>query len=175
LKGKKILIQINFLEGSKTMGIYQITVEDSHNEKVLLEKYKGKVLLIVNTATNCIFTPQYTALQGLYDKFKDKGLEILDFPCNQFANQAPGTQEEIEKFCSKNYSTTFPRFSKIKVNGPDENLLYTYLKRAQKGFIKPALKWNFTKFLISRDGKVIKRYGPAIKPEQIETDLLKVL
>ena len=130
------------------MSIYQIAVEDQHNQKVILEQYKGKVLLIVNTATECIFTPQYALLQKLYDEFKDQGLEILDFPCNQFANQNPGTAEEIEQFCSREYATTFPRFAKINVNEPDESLLFTYLKNAKKGVFSRRIKWNFTKFLL---------------------------
>lgn len=157
------------------MSLYQITVENAQNEKVLLEAYKGKVLLIVNTATECIFTPQYRALQGLYDQFKDRGFEVLDFPCNQFANQAPGTPEEINAFCSTKYFTTFPRFAKINVNGDDENLLYTYLKQAKRGFMKPAIKWNFTKFLINREGKVIQRFAPNVKPEKIASDIEKLL
>ncbi len=157
------------------MSIYQITVEDANSNKVTLEQFKGLVLLIVNTATKCIFTPQYNALQYLYGKYHDKGLEILDFPCNQFANSTPGTPEEIEQFCSKTYNTTFHRFAKINVNGPDENLLYTYLKREKGGFLRSSLKWNFTKFLIDRNGRVIKRYGPSVKPEKIERDLIKIL
>ncbi len=157
------------------MSIYQITVEDINGGKVILEHYQGQVLLIVNTATNCIFTPQYKALQYLYDRYRDQGFEILDFPCNQFANSTPGTPEEIEKFCDKNYQTKFPRFAKLNVNGPDENLLYTYLKKEKGGMFRSGLKWNFTKFLVDRTGKVIKRYGPSVKPEKIEKDLLKLL
>lgn len=157
------------------MSIYQISVEDIKYNKVTLDKYKGKVLLIVNTATACIFTPQYSALQSLYDKFKEKGFEILDFPCNQFASQAPGTPEEIEKFCAKKYNTTFPRFAKIKVNGPDENLLFTMLKRAKHGVFSSRIKWNFTKFLIDRNGTIVRRYAPNTKPERIEKDIRKYL
>lgn len=157
------------------MSLYQIRVEDAQNSPVILEKYQGKVLLIVNTATACIFTPQYEGLQSLYDQFKEKGFEILDFPCNQFANQAPGTAEEIEQFCAKNYFTTFPRFAKINVNGPDESLLYTYLKRAKGGFLKPRIKWNFTKFLVNRQGHVVRRYAPGEKPERIIRDIEKLL
>jgi len=157
------------------MSIYQITVEKANGEKVALEHYQGKVMLIVNTATKCIFTPQYSALQYLFGKYHDKGLEILDFPCNQFAKSTPGTPEEIEKFCAKNYSTTFDRFAKINVNGPDENLLYTYLKQKKGGLFRAGLKWNFTKFLVDRSGKVIKRYSPSVKPEKIEKDILPLL
>jgi len=157
------------------MSIYQIAVEDNENKKVLLEQYKGKVLLIVNTATNCIFTPQYKLLQSLYEKYRDKGLEILDFPCNQFMNQAPGTIEEINKFCSDHYETTFPRFEKIFVNGLDESILYTYLKEKKHGLFGRRIKWNFTKFLIDRKGSVIKRYSPNISPMVIAKDIEKLI
>ena len=137
--------------------------------------YKGKVLLIVNTATGCGFTPQYEGLQKLYDKYKDLGLEILDFPCNQFGHQAPGTEEEIQEFCTLKYKTTFPLFAKIDVNGKNADPLFTYLKNQQGGFLGDDIKWNFTKFLVSRDGKVIDRYAPVTKPESIEDDILKLL
>ena len=157
------------------MNIYQITVEDANNQKISLEKYKGKVMLIVNTATKCIFTPQYKALQYLYDKYNKQGLEILDFPCNQFANSTPGTPEEIEQFCAKTYNTKFDRFAKIDVNGPDENLLFTFLKLKKGGFFRAGLKWNFTKFLVDREGKVIARFGPSVKPEKIEKYIVPLL
>ena len=137
--------------------------------------YKGKVLLIVNTATGCGFTPQYEGLQKLYDKYKNQGLEILDFPCNQFGHQAPGTEEEIQEFCTLKYKTTFPLFAKIDVNGKNADPLFTYLKNQQGGFLGDDIKWNFTKFLVSRDGKVIDRYAPVTKPESIEDDILKLL
>jgi len=157
------------------MSIYQITVENAAKEKVLLDIYRDKVLLIVNTATKCMFTPQYEGLQFLYDKYHAKGFEILDFPCNQFANQAPQSDDEIAKFCSLEYKTTFPRFAKTNVNGPDENLLFTMLKRSLGGFLSPRIKWNFTKFLVSRDGKMIHRYGPNVKPSRIAKDIEKIL
>ncbi len=157
------------------MSIYQITVEDANKEKVILEKYRGRVLLIVNTATKCMFTPQYEGLQYLYDKFHDKGFEILDFPCNQFANQAPQSDEEIAKFCSSEYKTTFPRFAKTNVNGPDENLLFTMLKKTLGGFLSPRIKWNFTKFLVDHNGKMVRRYGPNVKPSRIASDIEKLL
>jgi glutathione peroxidase len=139
---------------------------------VPLSQYKGKVLLIVNTATGCGFTPQYEGLQKLYDAYKEKGLEILDFPCNQFANQAPGTIDEINSFCTLNYGTTFPRFAKIDVNGANESPLYTYLKQRKKGALGARIKWNFTKFLIDREGNVVQRYAPADTPESIEKDIV---
>lgn len=157
------------------MNIYDFKVRNAKGVEVSMADYKGKVLLIVNTATGCGFTPQYEGLQKLYDKYKDQGLEILDFPCNQFGHQAPGTEEEIQKFCTLKYGTTFPLFSKIDVNGKDADPLFTYLKNQQGGFLGDDIKWNFTKFLVSRDGKVIDRYAPVTKPESIEDDILKLL
>ena len=157
------------------MSLYQIKLEDINNNVVELEKYRGKVLLIVNTATKCFFTPQYESLQWLYKKNQENGLEILDFPCNQFAKQAPGTIEEIDKFCVNNYNTSFPRFAKINVNGEDESILYTYLKRHEKGLFNKKIKWNFTKFLVDQEGRVIKRYSPLVKPVKISKDIQKLL
>lgn len=157
------------------MSLYQIKVEDINNNVVELEKYKGKVLLIVNTATKCFFTPQYEGLQWLYDKYQKQGFEILDFPCNQFGKDAPGSIEDIDKFCVDKFYTTFPRFTKINVNGDDESILYTYLKRHEKGFLNKKIKWNFTKFLVDQDGRVIKRYAPLVKPQKISKDIEKLL
>ncbi len=157
------------------MSLYQIKVEDINNNVVELEKYKGKVLLIVNTATKCFFTPQYEGLQWLYDKYQKQGFEILDFPCNQFGKDAPGSIEDIDKFCVDKFDTTFPRFTKINVNGNDESILYTYLKRHEKGFLNKKIKWNFTKFLVDQDGRVIKRYAPLVKPQKISKDIEKLL
>jgi glutathione peroxidase len=157
------------------MSIYEIAVEDDRGSKVLLERYKGKVLLIVNSATNCIFTPQYRLLQAIYDQFKTRGFEVLDFPCNQFLNQAPGTIEEINKFCADKYDTTFPRFAKLFVNGPDESILYTYLKAKKGGIFSSRIKWNFTKFLVDKNGCVVKRYAPNVKPDRIVRDIEKLL
>lgn len=157
------------------MSLYQIRVEDINNKVVEFEKYKGKILLIVNTATKCFFTPQYKGLKWLYDNYKQRGLEILDFPCNQFAEQAPGTNEEINQYCVDKYETSFPRFSKINVNGKDESILYTYLKRHEKGFFNRKIKWNFTKFLVDQEGRVIKRYAPLVKPEKIAKDIENLL
>lgn len=140
-----------------------------------MSQFRGKVLLIVNTATKCGFTPQYEGLQKLYDKYREQGFEILDFPCNQFGKQAPGSNEEIGNFCTLRYKTTFPRFAKIDVNGELEEPLYRYLKSRQGGFINDAIKWNFTKFIVSRDGEVVDRYAPITKPEKIEQDILKLL
>lgn len=157
------------------MSLYQINVEDNKKNVVSLTEYRGKVLLIVNTATTCFFTPQYKGLQYLYEKYKSEGFEILDFPCNQFSSRANGDDDQINEFCVENYETEFRRFTKIDVNGPDESILYTYLKRHEKGFLNQKIKWNFTKFLVDQNGRVIKRYSPFIKPEKIEKDLNKLL
>ena len=157
------------------MNIYDFKVRNAKGVEVPMTEYQGKVLLIVNTATGCGFTPQYEGLQNLYDKYKDKGLEILDFPCNQFGHQAPGTEEEIQEFCTLKYKTTFPLFAKIDVNGKDAAPLFTFLKNQKGGFLGDDIKWNFTKFLVTRDGKVIERYAPVTKPEKIENDILKLL
>ena len=175
--------------------IYDIKVKDDAGKDVSLSDYKGKVLLIVNTATRCGFTPQYKELEALYEKYRAEGLEILDFPCNQFGQQAPGSIEEIHQFCTANFAIQFPQFDKIDVNGANESPLFTYLK-ARKGFSgfdttdqtgkfmdnmlrkqeadydkKPDIKWNFTKFLVSRDGRVVKRYEPTEKISDIEADI----
>lgn len=157
------------------MNIYDFTVRNAKGEAVSMSEYKGKVLLIVNTATECGFTPQYQGLQELYLKYRDKGLEILDFPCNQFGKQAPGTESEIQSFCTLKYKTTFPLFAKIDVNGKDEDPLYTFLKKQKGGFLGNDIKWNFTKFLVSRDGHVVDRFGSVTKPEKIENEILKLL
>ena len=157
------------------MKIYDFKVRNAKGVEVPMTEYQGKVLLIVNTATGCGFTPQYEGLQILYDKYKEKGFEILDFPCNQFGHQAPGTEDEIQEFCSLKYKTTFPLFAKIDVNGKDADPLFTFLKNQKGGFLGDDIKWNFTKFLVSRDGTVIERYAPVTKPEKIEADILKLL
>lgn len=157
------------------MGLYQIRVEDVNKKVVSFERYKGKVLLIVNTATKCFFTPQYDELQELYDKYNKRGFEVLDFPCNQFANQAPESIEDINENCIEKYETSFPRFDKINVNGDEESILYTYLKKHQKGFFGKEIKWNFTKFLIDKNGNVVKRYAPTVKPNRIAKDIEKLL
>ena len=157
------------------MNIYDFKVRNAKGGQVSMIDYQGKVLLIVNTATGCGFTPQYEGLQTLYDKYRDKGLEILDFPCNQFGHQAPGTEDEIQEFCTLRYRTTFPLFAKIEVNGKGAEPLFRYLKSQKGGFLGDDIKWNFTKFLVSRDGTVVERYAPVTKPEKIENDILKLL
>ena len=186
----------------ETCGIYDITVKDMDGSDVSLANYKGKVLLIVNVASKCGLTPQYEGLEALYQKYKDQGLEILAFPCNQFLGQEPGTNEEIQSFCSLNYNVTFPLFDKIDVNGEAESPLYTYLKKQApfKGYPEgteefatmldeihqktgsgfdqgDAIRWNFGKFLVSKDGKTILRFEPMVTPDMMEEaiqELLKV-
>ena len=157
------------------MNIYDFTVLNTKKEPVSMADYKGKVLLIVNTATGCGFTPQYEGLESLYKKYKDQGFVVLDFPCNQFANQAPGTEDEIVSFCQMKYNVSFPQFAKIKVNGDEANALYKWLKEQKGGFFSKAIKWNFTKFLVDREGNVVERYAPTTKPEKIEKDILELL
>ena len=157
------------------MKLYDIKVLNAKGVEVPMTEYQGKVLLIVNTATGCGFTPQYEGLQKLYDKYKDKGFVILDFPCNQFGHQAPGTEDEIQEFCTLKYKTTFPLFAKIDVNGKNADPFFVFLKKQKGGFLGSDIKWNFTKFLISRDGTVMERYAPVTKPSQIESNILKLL
>lgn len=146
--------------------LYDFSVKDQKGEVVPLRRYQGKVLLIVNTATGCGLTPQYQGLQELYDQYSAKGFVILDFPCNQFAGQAPGTAQEINSFCELNYQTTFPRFAKLKVNGKEADPMYTWLKSQKKGLLGKAIEWNFVKFLIDQNGQVIKRYSSKTEPEK---------
>jgi glutathione peroxidase len=157
------------------MNIYDFQVKDAKGNLVNLSDYKGKTLLIVNTATGCGFTPQYKGLQALYDKYQAKGFEILDFPCNQFGHQAPGSEDEIHQFCEINYKTTFRLFSKIDVNGKNESPLYTYLKGQKGGFLSKRIKWNFTKFLVDKTGKVVERFAPTATPESIEEKIVNIL
>jgi len=158
------------------MNIYDFEAVRNEGKIQKLEEYRGKCLLVVNTASQCGFTPQYDGLQGLYLKYADKGLEILAFPCNQFGGQEPGSDEDISQFCTVGHSISFPIFSKIKVNGDGEHPLFSYLKTASPGLMgSERIKWNFTKFLISQDGTEIKRFAPATKPEKIEADIRKFL
>lgn len=157
------------------MNIYDFTIKNAKGIDVPMSEFKGKVLLIVNTATGCGFTPQYKELQQLYDKYKEQGFEILDFPCNQFGHQAPGSEEEIQNFCTLKYKTTFPLFAKINVNGENEEPLFRYLKQQKGGLFNKNIKWNFTKFLVSRNGEIIDRYAPITNPTKIENDIVKLL
>lgn len=155
------------------MSIYDFEVKTISGEVITINAFKNKVLLIVNVASKCGFTEQYAGLENLYQKYKDKGLVILGFPCNQFMNQEPLNEEEIKSFCSLTYGVTFPMFSKIDVNGENTHPLYKYLKEAKKGLLgSEAIKWNFTKFLVDKNGTVINRYAPATKPESLEVDIL---
>ena len=157
-------------------GIYDFKVKDIHGNTVDLDVYKGRVLLVVNTASKCGFTPQYKGLEKLYKDMRGKGLEILGFPCNQFGAQEPGSEEEIESFCEVNYGVTFPLFAKVDVNGNDTAPVYKYLKHAKPGLLgSEAIKWNFTKFLVDRGGKVVARYAPNAEPESLAGDIQKLL
>ena len=194
------LAMLIFTGCSKKQSIYDFSVKDIDGKEVSMAQYKGKVLLIVNVASKCGLTPQYEGLEALYQKYKDQGLEILAFPCNQFLGQEPGTNDEIQSFCSLTYNVTFPIFDKIDVNGENESPLYTYLKaqapfagypegteefgdmltqihkKTGTGFENDdAIKWNFGKFLVSRDGKSIIRFEPMVSPEMMGNDIEKLL
>ncbi len=159
----------------KNGNIYQFTAKTIDGEEKSLAEYKGKVLLIVNVASKCGFTKQYTGLQELYEKYKDKGFEILAFPCNQFGGQEPGTNEEIKEFCTSNFNVTFQLFDKIDVNGDNAHPLYKYLTSQISGFITDAIKWNFTKFLVDKKGNVIQRFAPQTEPKSIAEQIEKLL
>ena len=150
------------------MSVYEFKVKNQKGEDISLSQYKGKVLLIVNTATKCGFTPQYDELEELYEKYKDQGFEILDFPCNQFFHQAPGSAEEINQFCSIRFGTQFPRFQKIDVNGENADPLFVYLCRQNETGKVKKVKWNFTKFLVNRNGEFVGRFEPTAKPKSFE-------
>jgi glutathione peroxidase len=156
--------------------IYDFEVNTISGKQVPLSDHKGKVLLVVNTASKCGFTSQFTGLEVLYTELHEKGLDILGFPCNQFLQQDPGSDSEISEFCSLNYGVTFPMFSKIEVNGDNTHPLYTYLKTEAKGLLgSEKIKWNFTKFLVNREGEVIKRYAPNTEPKDIAADIKALL
>ena len=179
------------------MSIYDLKVKNRNGEEVSISEFKGKILIIVNTATGCGFTPQYEGLEKLYKEYHDKGLEILDFPCNQFGNQAPGNDDEIHEFCSLKYNTTFDQFMKIDVNGENEDPIFTYIKNEVKEDVisglknkmamkavekisttckkKGDIKWNFTKFIVDREGNVVARYSPTFKPEDMEEKVKELL
>ena len=158
------------------MALYEHAITLNNGEQTALEQYKGKVLLIVNTASKCGFTPQYEGLESLHKKYNDKGFEILGFPCDQFGHQEPGSDEDIAQFCSLNFGVSFPLLKKTNVNGPDANPLFEELKNEAPGLLgTKRIKWNFTKFLVNAQGKVLKRYAPTVKPEAIEKDIAKLL
>lgn len=154
---------------------YDLSAKTMQGKEISMEEFKGKVVLIVNTASKCGFTPQFTELEGLYEKFKDKNFVILGFPCNQFLSQDPKSNEEINSFCKLNYGVTFPMFEKIEVNGANTHPIYKFLKENKKGALGSKIKWNFTKFLIDSEGNVIERYAPMTKPSSIEGDIEKLL
>lgn len=158
------------------MTIYQFNAKSINGQEISLKQYEGKVLLIVNTASKCGFTPQFKELQELYESFKEKGLEILGFPCNQFMNQDPGSEEEIKSFCELNYGVTFPMFAKVDVNGVYTHPLFRYLREQTPGLLGiNTVKWNFTKFLVDTKGNVIKRFAPTTKPSEILKDIETLL
>ena len=160
----------------KTMSIYDITVNTIDGSTVPLSDYRNQVLLIVNVASKCGFTPQYAGLEALYRRYREQGFAILGFPCDQFAHQEPGDEAEIKNFCNLTYDITFPLFAKVEVNGSNTHPLYVYLKKARPGFLgSETIKWNFTKFLVGRNGEVLKRYASIDTPEKIEADLRPLL
>ena len=157
------------------MGLYDLSAKLPGGGEQPLVDYKGKVLLIVNTASKCGFTPQYEGLEELYRDYKDRGFEVLGFPCNQFGAQEPGDAEEIANFCSLTYDVTFPLMAKIDVNGPNADPIFKHLKDEQTGLLGSGIKWNFTKFLVDRDGKVVSRHAPTTKPEQLRKEIEELL
>ena len=155
--------------------IYQFEAELLEGENKSFSDYEGKVLLIVNTASKCGFTPQFAGLEKLYEKYKDQGFEILGFPCNQFGGQDPGTNDQIGEYCQRNYGVSFPVFAKVDVKGPEAHAIFRYLTNNSKGLLGSGIKWNFTKFLVDKNGQVINRYAPTTKPELLEDDIHNAL
>ena len=182
---KKSIISIGFLillifavdakRKPTTENFYQFKAKTIEGKEISMKDYKGKVVLIVNTASKCGFTPQYEGLEKIYQKYKDKGFVILGFPCNQFGGQEPGSAEEIASFCSLKYNVNFPMFTKVEVNGENAIPLFKFLKGQLPGTLGNEIKWNFTKFLVSRDGRVLDRYAPTTKPEDLVKDIEKAL
>ena len=159
-----------------TKNIYEFTCEDSSGQKIELNSYQGKVLLIVNTASQCGFTPQYEGLEKLQQTFADENFSVLAFPCNQFGGQEPGTNEEITEFCKLNYNNNFPIFSKVDVKGNDAHPLFSFLTKEKKGLMGTEnIKWNFTKFLVNKEGEPVSRYAPSTTPEKIQSDIENLL
>ncbi len=155
--------------------IYDFKAVASNGKEIDFKEFEGKVLLIINTASKCGFTPQFDGLEKLNEKYRDRGLVCIGFPCNQFANQDPGSDSEIEGFCRMNYGVTFQIMKKVDVNGKDAHPIFKYLRSQTKGFLGDKVKWNFTKFLVSRDGKTIKRFAPTVVPEKLEGEIEKML
>ena len=159
-----------------TADIYEFKVQTITGDKTGIGTYENQVMLIVNTASKCGFTPQYEGLEALYAKYKDQGLVVLGFPCNQFGHQEPGNESDIQEFCQLNYGVSFPMFAKVDVNGDDADPLFKYLKKNKKGILgSEKIKWNFTKFLVNRDGKVVDRFAPTVKPKDLEKDIESLL
>ena len=158
-----------------TTNIHQFEAELLNGENKKFSDYKGKVLLVVNTASKCGFTPQFAGLEKLYKKYHEQGFEVLGFPCNQFGGQDPGSNDQIGSFCQKNYGVSFPMFAKVNVKGPEAHVIFRYLTNNSKGVLGSGIKWNFTKFLIGKDGKLVNRYAPTTKPETLEDDIEKAL
>jgi len=172
-----LILSLNtFAKDTKMTNIYDFKVKTIDGKETTLEQYNDKVMLIVNVASKCGFTRQYDGLESLYRKYKEEGLVILGFPCNQFGSQEPGTEKEIQNFCRVNFGVTFPMFSKINVNGDEAHPLYQYLKSEQPGVLgTEVIKWNFTKFLVERKGNVVKRFGSSTNPKDIEKDIETLL
>jgi glutathione peroxidase len=156
-------------------GIYDFSAKSLAGEEIPLKQFEGQVLLLVNTASACGFTPQYKGLEALHQAFAPRGFAVLGFPCNQFGNQEPGNAAQIEQFCSSNYAITFPMFAKIDVNGSNAHPLYSYLKNQKAGLLGPSIKWNFTKFLVDRSGKVVARHAPTARPESLTREIEALL
>lgn len=172
-----LILSLNTYAKDATMNtIYDFTVKTIDGSETTLKPYKDKVILIVNVASKCGFTPQYQGLEALHQKYKDRGLVVLGFPCNQFGSQEPDSEDEIQNFCRINFGVTFPMFSKIKVNGDETHPLYVYLKSEKPGILgSEAIKWNFTKFLVDKNGKVVERFGSSTTPASMEEDIEKLL
>ena len=156
-------------------GFHQLSAVSLRGQSIPMSDFAGQVVLVVNTASRCGFTPQYAGLEALYLKYRERGFVVLGFPCNQFGHQEPGTEKEISEGCLVNYGVTFPMFSKIEVNGNNAHPIFKYLKKELKGFPNSNIKWNFTKFLIDRNGKPVKRFAPFVKPEEIRKHIEKLL
>jgi glutathione peroxidase len=163
------------MKKNTNQSFYDFTATSIDGETIPMSNYKGKVVVVVNTASECGFTPQYGGLEALYEKYGDQGLEILGFPCNQFGKQEPGSDKDIASFCQLNYGVSFQMFSKIDVNGSEAHPLYKFLKNEKGGLLGSKIKWNFTKFLIDRNGNVVERFGTSTKPEQMEKDIVSLL
>ena len=161
--------------GGEIMNIYGFNAKTIDGEEKSLREYENKVLLIVNTASKCGFTPQFKGLQELYNKYGNQNFEILGFPCDQFMHQEPGTNEEIKNFCEINFGVSFPLFEKIEVNGDEAHPIYKYLRKEQSGLLTDAIKWNFTKFLINSKGEVVKRYAPSAEPKELEKEIEELI